>query len=241
VRAILTWHSIDSSGSPISVSPEEFRSQLDWLARDAVRVVPLSELLALPPEADAVTLTFDDGFANVATEAVPALEERGWAACLFVVTAQVGGRAEWPGGQLVPGLPLLDWESLGLLMSRGFEVGSHSRRHPRLPACVDPVLENELAGSAEEISGRLGRRPEAFAYPYGAFDARSSAAVAAAYRWGCTTELRRLGPADSAARLPRIDAWYLRGRALERRWGSSSLRRWLRWRRALRAIRRAAV
>jgi len=28
VRAILTWHSVDDSGSPISVSREEFRRQV---------------------------------------------------------------------------------------------------------------------------------------------------------------------------------------------------------------------
>ena len=240
MRAILTWHSIDPSGSPTSVSAEEFGCQLAWLDRYVVRVVSLADLLALPPDADAAALTFDDGFASVATEAVPTLEQKGWTACLFVVTSQTGGHAQWPGA--VPaGASLLDWESLGRLLARGFEVGSHSRRHPRLPACSGSVLEDELEGSALDIVSRLGRRPDAFAYPYGALDARSAARVGATYRWGCTTELRPLGAAESMARLPRLDAWYLRGTVLRNRWGSPRFRRWLQWRRAVRAIRQTVA
>ena len=48
MRAILTYHSIDDSGSPISVSPAAFRRQLEWLVAERVRVVPLSELSHLP-------------------------------------------------------------------------------------------------------------------------------------------------------------------------------------------------
>lgn len=241
MRAILTWHSIDGSGSPISVSPAEFAAQLTWLAEAGIRVVPLGDLLALSPADDAVALTFDDGYANVATLAVPTLTERGWTACFFVVTSQVGGHASWPGADLVPAFPLLDWESLGRLGERGFEIGSHSRRHPRLPACTDSVLEEELEGSAADIASATGRRPDAFAYPYGALNSRSAARVAALYRWGCSTEFRPLAATEAMAQLPRLDAWYLRGSALRNRWGSPPFRRWLRWRRALRAVRQSVA
>ena len=64
MRAILTYHSIDPSGSPISVSPAAFRRHIEWLASGRVRVVRLEELMRLPAGEDAVALTFDDGFAK---------------------------------------------------------------------------------------------------------------------------------------------------------------------------------
>ncbi|TFG50637.1 MAG: polysaccharide deacetylase, partial [Gemmatimonadales bacterium] len=45
MRAILTYHSIDDSGSPISVAPEQFRAHVRWLQSGVIRVVPLAELL----------------------------------------------------------------------------------------------------------------------------------------------------------------------------------------------------
>src|SRR5581483_6893264 len=77
MRAILTYHSIDESGSVISVGRETFAAQAAWLASGRVRVTTVDELLALPPDADAVALTFDDGFQNFADTAVPVLERHG--------------------------------------------------------------------------------------------------------------------------------------------------------------------
>jgi peptidoglycan/xylan/chitin deacetylase (PgdA/CDA1 family) len=242
MRAILTWHSIDSSNSPISVSREEFGRQLAWLEQAGVRVVPLEELLTLPDSVDAAALTFDDGLANAGSEALPALEARGWNATLFVVTSCVGLDNRWPASRdKVPTFPTLGWGALGRIQQRGFRIGAHTRRHPQLPRCNSAVLQEELLGAADEIEQRLGRRPEAFAYPYGEFDARCVALVAASYRWGCTTQIRPLAGEESMARLPRIDARYLRGIALRQGWSSNAFRRFLGLRRALRAIRQAVA
>src|SRR5919108_6678992 len=66
MRAIVTYHSIDPSGSAISVSREVFREHIAWMVRSHVRILPLGELLALPAadSTDAIAITFDDGFAN---------------------------------------------------------------------------------------------------------------------------------------------------------------------------------
>ena len=69
MRAILTYHSVDSSGSPISVDRDAFRNQLDTLAQAGVNIVALDELLLAPERSDAASLTFDDGFANFETKA----------------------------------------------------------------------------------------------------------------------------------------------------------------------------
>ena len=52
MRAILTWHSIDPSGSVISVAPDTFRAQLEAIRQIGLRVVGIPELLALPDDAE---------------------------------------------------------------------------------------------------------------------------------------------------------------------------------------------
>ena len=239
MRAILTWHSVDSSGSPISVSPEEFRRQVDWLASGSVRVVGLEELVALDETAPAVALTFDDGFANFATEAAPLLHQHGFTATLFVVTGHVGRDNRW-GGRTAPGipvLPLLDWEALARLPERGVTLGAHTRTHPRLPALDEAALEQELGAAVAEIEHRVGQRPTALAYPYGAVDSRTAGAAAHWYRCACTTELRPLGPDQDRLRLPRLDAWYLRDPRRLAAYGSRRFLTWVWGRRQARRLR----
>ena len=47
MRAILTYHSIDSSGSPISLSEEAFRAHVRFFGSGRVAVVPLADLPAM--------------------------------------------------------------------------------------------------------------------------------------------------------------------------------------------------
>jgi len=242
MRAILTYHSIDDSGSAISVPPARFRCQMEWLLSEGVQVVPMDDLLRLPDSSRAAALTFDDGIGNLVTEGLPVLEDLGWSAMVFVVTGRVGTDNRWhtAGRRRVPTLPLLGWDELARLEARNWTIGSHSRNHRRLPDCTDTQLDEELQGAAEDLESALGTRPGWFAYPYGALDSRVAGRTAGSYASACTTDLRPLGPTEDPMRLPRIDAWYLTGPVRRMGWGSPPFRRHLRWRATLRAVRQLA-
>jgi peptidoglycan/xylan/chitin deacetylase (PgdA/CDA1 family) len=239
MRAILTYHSIDPSGSPISVAPEVFRAHVRWLASGAVRVVPLSGLRETPSEDDAVAITFDDGFRNVLDHAVPLLLDSGLPATVFVVSRHVGATNAWGGvnDATVPTLPLLGWDELGALADRGFEIGAHTRRYPRLAHVAGEAIEDEIAGSADDIEGRLGRRPESFAYPYGSVSDPVVFAVRRGFRRACTTALRPLHSTDDDVLLPRLDMYYFRRHGRLESWGSPRFRRHLWFRSNARWIR----
>ena len=233
MRAILTYHSIDDSGSPISVSPEAFRAHVRWLASGRVRVLPLEELAASDADGDAVALTFDDGFGNFAEIAVPALSGNGLPSTVFVVPEHVGGRNDWGGGAAsaaVPLLPLMGWQSLGTLAAAGVRIGAHTRRHRDLTLVRGPALADEVVGSAERIASELGERPRSFAYPYGAVDETAAAVVRDVFDLACTTELRALRPDDDRALLPRLDMYYFREAGQLESWGTRAFKRrvWLR-------------
>ena len=239
MRAILTYHSIDPSGSAVSVSPEAFSCQMAWLVRDQVQVVTLDTLLTLPHEAHAVAITFDDALANITTEAAPTLAERGWPATVFVPTRQVGRDNQWQaqGQHRVPVLPLLDWAALGRLSEAGWTVGAHTRHHARLPACTDAALAAELGGAVADITTHLGSVPHWLAYPFGDVDRRVRDAAAQWFAGACTTVLRPLGGGDDPLALPRLDAYYLTPRVCDWPWGGERLRGYLGVRRVLRDAR----
>lgn len=213
MRAILTYHSLDDSGSPVSLPPDVFRRHVDWLGSGPVEVVPLSRIHRLPDDADAIAITFDDGCRSFLEHGWPLLRERGLPVTLFVVTDHAGGRNDWglPDKRTsVPDLPLLDWDEIGRLAEQGVGVGSHTRTHPRLTECDPERIADEVEGSAAVLEERIGRAPRAFAYPYGSVGARAEAAVRRTYDVACTTRLKELGPDDPVHRLPRLDAHYFR-------------------------------
>jgi peptidoglycan/xylan/chitin deacetylase (PgdA/CDA1 family) len=241
MRAILTYHSLDDSGSPISVAPRVFRDQVRWLATGPVRVLGLAELLRDDGPGDAVAITFDDGFANLAAVGAPALQEHGLGATVFAVSEHVGGTNAWGGrtDPRVPTLPLCNWATLGTLAASGFEIGAHTRHHSDLTTCSTAAIEDEIAGSCSRLREELGLPIRSFAYPYGSTDDRVADVAGRHVALAVTTELRPLGAHDDAHRLPRIDMYYLREAGMLEAWGTTRFRRrlWIRARaRRMRAL-----
>ncbi|MGQ0764519.1 MAG: polysaccharide deacetylase family protein [Gemmatimonadota bacterium] len=244
MRAVLTYHSIDESGSVVSIPLSSFRAHVRWLASGDVRAVPLGQVLEAPDSADVVAVTFDDGFENLHRDAWPLLREHNIPFTVFVVTDHVGGMNNWGGSgdAGVPRFPLMSWPTLGRLREGGASIGAHTRRHPSLPSLAPAAVEEELRGSAEAIERELGVPPDSFAYPYGETGRAASDCAARTFRLSCTTEHRPLRGVENSALIPRLDMWYFRDPRRLESWGSSSFRRalWIRGqaRRARRMIGR---
>ena len=238
MRAILTYHSIDESGSPVSLGADVFRAHVRWLARGRVKVLPLEDLLRAGDHEDAVAITFDDGFRNFAEVAAPLLLGQGLPVTLFVVSDHVGGSSAWGGREdaSVPTLPLCDWDTLGALRDRGVTIGSHSRRHTPLATRRGAELEDEVAGCQARIAEQLGITPTTFCYPYGSVDEEVAAVVRHSHTVAVTTELRTLRPHEDPMRIPRLDMYYFRAPGALEAWGSPAFRGRL----ALRALARSA-
>ena len=240
MRAILTYHSIDPSGSPISCHPDAFDRHIAWLTSGRLRVTTIETLLTLPPSADAVALTFDDAFVNFRDVAVPRLRAHDLPATLFVVADRAGSTNDWSGRRdpAIPQLPLLDWDSLARLAGQGVTLGSHTRTHPDLTTIDRALLGDEIHGAADIIERRTGCRPDTFAYPYGRVDAYTSRVVSSVFSCACTTEFRPLGRVEDPALLPRLDMYYFqRFDGLEAR-GTRPFTTRITVRRALRRARR---
>jgi peptidoglycan/xylan/chitin deacetylase (PgdA/CDA1 family) len=240
MKAVLTYHSIDDSGSPVSIDERSFRAHVEWLASGAVEVVPLPELTSVPESQDAVSVTFDDGLENFGRIAAPALLEARIPVTVFVVTDSVGGRSDWSGtGGSVPVFPLLDWEALGVLADEGVELGAHTRTHPVLTRLDAASIEEEVLGGAQRLREETGRTPQAFAYPYGIHDDRVVQIAARAFQVAVTARLDVVKPGGDPHRVPRLDMWYYRDPDLLRAWGSRRFALYLGARRLARGLRQA--
>lgn len=241
--AILTYHSLDLSGSVISVAPNVFTQQMACIAELGYRAIALREALAYR-EANgvwpdkSVVLTFDDGYLNFEEHALPVLTRCNFSATVFVVSGHVGGWNDWadPPAQLGT-RPLLVWEQLAELAASGIEIGSHSKSHRDLARVSGGDLEDEIVASRSAIEQHTAQAVETFAYPFGTVTDAARAIVRREYRAACTTVLRRTTsePLDA---LPRVDMYYVRSRATLVDLLAGRLDTYLRLRRWARAIRR---
>lgn len=213
---VLTYHSVDASGSVLSVAPANFREHMRSLARNGFTGIRLDHLieafegrLALPPRP--VVLTFDDAYVNFAEHALPALREQRFSATLFVVAGLVGQANTWPGqGASIPRMPLLDWPALRDVAAAGVEIGSHAFTHCRLDHARPDELVHEIADSRRTLEDGAGAPVTTFAYPFGAHHPASVAIVRATYRGACSTRMATARAVHDRHLLPRIDAYYLR-------------------------------
>jgi peptidoglycan/xylan/chitin deacetylase (PgdA/CDA1 family) len=223
---ILTYHSLDDSGSVISVPPAAFREHMRGLRDKGFTGIALGRLVdawdgrgSLPPRP--VVLTFDDAFRNFAEAGRPVLEAAGFAATVFAVAGRCGQTNDWPG-QLarVPRLPLLSAAELRDLAAAGFEIGSHGLTHAALDGLSAQEAEREIVGSKRALEDALGRPVEVLAYPYGRTSAAIRGLAAAHYRACCGVAMAAARASHDRHALPRIDVYYLRRPGLFRTLGT---------------------
>ena len=238
--ATLTYHSIDDSGSAVSVPPAAFNGHVRWMTSGQVRVLPLQDLVTSDPSGDdALAVTFDDGFAN-SRSAVELLLSHGLVPTVFVVTGHVGKTNAWGGRDQpgIPTLPLLGWADLESLVARGARIEAHTRTHPALTGVSRQQLDDELNGCREDLAVRLGVTSTHFAYPYGDVNDEVARHTAGSYQFAHTTEMRQLDSSSAPARLPRLDAYYFRTASGLEAFGKPSFSRQLSMIRARRRVRR---
>jgi peptidoglycan/xylan/chitin deacetylase (PgdA/CDA1 family) len=241
MRAILTFHSVDDSGSVISYPPARFWALLECLGRAGLPVVDLDTLLA-PGFTRGVALTFDDGMRSVLQHALPALKAHRVPAHLFLTTGPVGRPEPWPDQPSgIPSFPMLSWAEVERLVAGGVHIENHTHTHPDMRALSVEAMSAECEQSDALIAEHTGRRPRYFAYPFGYFGPAAQDFARARYHGTVTTELRALGEHEDPAALPRLDTFYLKSEEVLLRLASAPVQAYLSARSVLRTLRGSQV
>ena len=242
---ILTYHSIDDSGSVISTSPEVFRRQMECLHSLNCKAISLKEFARVINEGAGlprrtVVLTFDDGFRNFAAEAFPVLRRYGFQATVFLVTDYCGRDNYWPTQpQGVARMPLLSWEEITELHRAGVEFGSHTATHPDLAVIPPDEAAREMRRSKAELAHRLGEEAATFAYPYGSYSAEVSEIARKEFVASVTAALGRADEACVMHLLKRIEMYYFANLTLFRAMITGRAGWYLNFRKTLRSVKTA--
>jgi peptidoglycan/xylan/chitin deacetylase (PgdA/CDA1 family) len=210
---ILFYHRVSADKDELAVDPRSFRRQMEHLASagyDVVDVLAVADLLdagRLPPRT--VGLSFDDGYLDVAEDALPILADHGFRATVFVAPAVIDGTASFEWYERQP--PLLGWDDIVELDREAtLRFESHSLTHPNLLSVPDEQARREVEGSKLALEERLRRPVHLFSYPAGLFGPRErSLVIDAGFRAAVSCEPGVNGPD--------VDRFSLRRRQIDAR------------------------
>lgn len=191
---VLCYHGISETWpASTSVRPADFEAQLTSFMRRGYRGATLSEALVSPPDQRILVVTFDDAHSSVWDLARQPMERLGVPGTVYAPTDFVGsdrpmawdGYDVWMGTEHEAELACMSWPQLRELAAAGWEVGSHTRSHPRLSRLAADDIAAELEGSRRICEEQIARPCHSIAYPYSDYDDRVvRAAAEAGYRFG---------------------------------------------------------
>lgn len=160
MHTVLVYHTISSHALPlesnIDIDPQRFKRHMKFLARRRARVVSLDSLLDANNGRREIAITFDDGFRDNLTTALPVLEKYDFPMAVFVATDFIGK----PGYLSEPEIRELSEHPL-------VTIGSHGLSHRHFPLLDDDEARFELIESKRRLENITQKNIDFFAWSFG--------------------------------------------------------------------------
>ncbi len=205
-RIVLLYHSIGDS--PWAVREADFQEQVRWLGRTSV--CTLDALLNCDQTRGlSVALTFDDGYASLASIALDILSVSKMPATVYLNAGLMDEHAHRRSNAAdghYPDEEFLSWDDVRRLHKRGWTIGSHGVEHIDLTTAAPDRVERELRTSKAMIESRVGKVCEHFSYTWGRNNASLRSAVReAGYRYSAAAIHGPVAGGFDPFAIPRID------------------------------------
>ncbi|MHC4870590.1 MAG: glycosyltransferase [Planctomycetota bacterium] len=180
---ILTYHRVRECDieDRLSVSTTEFTRQLSFIERTGIPIYNLTAALRLQEDGNlpngAFVVTFDDGYSDMLTDALPVLNEFNAVGTLYLPAKLIESNGMIERYKDDNSSRLLSWKECAKLADSGWEIGSHSMTHPALPDLSDDQLLYEINESKILIEQQLEVKVNSFAFPSGKLSRESFAVL----------------------------------------------------------------
>jgi len=207
---ILLYHRFGPMASDsMTVTTDNFKSDLKYLSDNGYRVIPLGDLVDYyfgrkkSPLPHSVVITVDDGHKSVYTDMLPLVKKCQIPVTLFIYPSAISN-ANYA----------MTWSQLRELKETGlFDFQSHTYWHPNFkkdkarlkPAEYESSVVMQLKKSKERLEKEFSARVNMLAWPFGIYDDDLiRKAKEAGYVATFTMERHPAGNADNVMVLPRF-------------------------------------
>lgn len=169
----------DSITTPIAV----FEQFVDFIHDGGYGLCSMGEYLAKSKNERKrfIVCTFDDGYKNLVSVAMPILAKYGYTATVFVCTDLIGKDNTWNNKDATLRLHL-NFDDITKLKEKGWEIASHGVTHRNLLKLSDTEVDHELSESKRLLSSIAGV-VITYAYPYGAYNEYIKSCVEKYYKY----------------------------------------------------------
>ncbi|EIT87071.1 xylanase/chitin deacetylase [Fictibacillus macauensis ZFHKF-1] len=194
---ILMYHSI-SSGNTLRVPKAEFAKQMKWLhAHDYATLSPEEAYRVFTenkkPKKKAVLITFDDGYGDNFTDALPILKRYHMKATVFMI------------GDLIGKHHHLTKQQLQQMADANISIQSHTMAHQELNTLAPARQKNEMIRSKRLFNKLMHQQTIMLSYPVGRYtDQTVALAQATGYKMAVTTHPGIAMKKDGMQTLPRV-------------------------------------
>lgn len=197
---VLNYHSIDVNPNNNAVlDPKKLDEQMAHLASEGYKTLTLQEFIDIwdgKKEAPdkAILLTFDDGYTDNFTNAMPTLKKYDFRATMFVSVGMTGQDGYFA-----------DWDQIRAMRDAGWDIQPHGTTHPYLNKLSAEEQELEITESIKQLKEHTGVDSLAFCYPYGNRNATTLKLLEKhGVRFAFTIDQGRTEPSQSPLELKRI-------------------------------------
>lgn len=211
---ILVYHQIAAAppkGSPfrsLYVAPEAFARQMAWLERlgyQGLSMTALEPYLNGQKNGKVVGITFDDGYLNNLSNALPSLTKHGFSSTCYAVSGLLGKTNIWDVTTGIAQTPLMNEAQLRQWVSAGQEVGSHTHQHIDLTVSEKNKCRLEITLGKNELESVVKTPVAHFCYPYGRYQPEHIGMVdALGFVTATTTQRSRCHAETDMLQLPRV-------------------------------------
>ena len=201
---ILMYHSIADNHDK-SVSINSFEMQMKLMKKMGYQTINFSGLNKNVTKKNFL-ITFDDGYENLITNALPILKKLGFSATCFIVTNMLNKYNVWDENRGdYKKMKLMNIDHVYEWVSNGFEIGSHTKDHLDLTSLNINKKKEQIIDSKNFIKEVLGINLASFAYPFGSFNDETIKIVKQYYDFAVTTKPSKYNPNKfDNMKLPRI-------------------------------------
>jgi peptidoglycan/xylan/chitin deacetylase (PgdA/CDA1 family) len=152
-----------------------------------------------------VGITFDDGFRNNLTHALPILKKYGHSATCYIISRKVGETIEWDFNKDTLENTLMNKDEIIEWIDEGMEIGAHTQNHVHLADCDVEIAKQEIQQSRSDLETQFNCPINHFCYPYGSYNNKIVDIVnKAGYKTATTTKKGRVEGKVDLLELPRI-------------------------------------
>lgn len=160
---ILLYHMVNDGKSSYAITPTEFEEQMKYLKEEGYTTISLLEYvkarkgkLNLPEKP--LVISFDDGYLDNYTVALPIMKKYDFKGTVFVVGNDIGKKG------------YLNYEDIRSLQKHDFEIASHTANHLPLSKLSFEEKKHEIEISKLFLDWKTDKTVFFMAYPNGSYD-----------------------------------------------------------------------